>query len=179
MRRVGHRLAGASAFPRHWVYDTDGALAHKSGLADFAEWARTSFGEHSPWGGQDSPALVSAVETALEREVSTVIMRGGRTPEIRTLRAGEALTREGDPATELFLLLDGVLSVSVDRRELGLLGPGSVLGERGLIEGTRTATCTAQTAVRVAIAPAEAVDFEALYAISEGHRREDDLLTGT
>jgi hypothetical protein len=174
--RVVHRLAGASPFPRHWVYDTDGALDQKSGLADFAEWARTSFGEHSPWGGQDSPAFVSAVETALEREVADVIMRGGARPEIRTLERGETLTRQGDPAAELYLVLDGVLTAVVDDQELGLLGPGSVLGERGLIEGRRTATLTAETAVRVAVAPSEAVEFDALHAISEGHRREDGLL---
>ncbi len=170
--RVVHRLAGASRFPRHWIYDTDGALDQKSGVADFAEWARTSFGEHSPWGGQDSPAFVSAVETALEREVAAVIMRGDRRPEIRTLERGETLTRQGDPAAELYLVLDGVLSAAVDGQELGLLGPGSVLGERGLIEGSRTATLTAETAVRVAVAPSEAVEFDALHAISEGHRRE-------
>lgn len=176
--RVVHRLAGASAFPRHWVYDTGGALDQKSGLADFAEWARTSFGEHSPWGGQDSPAFVSAVETALEREVAGKIMRGGRRPEIRTLVRGDTLTRQGDPAAELYLVLDGVLSAAVDGQELGLLGPGSVLGERGLIEGTRTATVTAETAVRVAVAPSESVEFDALHAISEGHRREDELPAG-
>lgn len=174
--RVVHRLAGASGFPRHWVYDTTGALDQKSGVADFAEWARTSFGEHSPWGGQDSPAFVSAVETALEREVADVIMRGGARPEIRTLERGGTLTRQGDPAAELYLVLDGVLSATVDDQELGLLGPGSVLGERGLIEGRRTATLTAETPVRVAVAPSETVDPDALHAISEGHRREDGLL---
>lgn len=174
--RVVHRLAGASRFPRHWVYDTTGALDQKSGVADFAEWARTSFGEHSPWGGQDSPAFVSAVETALEREVADVIMRGGARPEIRTLQRGDTLTRQGDPAAELYLVLDGVLSAVVDDQELGLLGPGSVLGERGLIEGRRTATLTAETPVRVAVAASESVDRDALQAISEGHRREDGIL---
>ena len=73
-------------------------------------------------------------------------------------------------------MLDGVLSAVVDDQELGLLGPGSVLGERGLIEGRRTATLTAETPVRVAVAASEAVDRDALQAISEGHHREDGIL---
>src|SRR5436190_520001 len=31
-------LAGASPFPRHWLYDHDGELAAKAGLIDFKEW---------------------------------------------------------------------------------------------------------------------------------------------
>ena len=63
-------LVGASPFPRHWVYDDDGKLAAKAGLADFKDWWRHSFGKHTPWGDEDSPALVTAVETALERELA-------------------------------------------------------------------------------------------------------------
>ena len=47
-------MLGASQFPRHWVYDADGALAAKVGLADFKEWWRTSFGKHTPWGDAES-----------------------------------------------------------------------------------------------------------------------------
>ncbi len=31
-------LVGASPFPRHWIYDDDGALVEKSGLVDFKKW---------------------------------------------------------------------------------------------------------------------------------------------
>ena len=64
--RSEHALIGASRFPRHWVYGDDNRLSHKSGLTDFKDWYRKSFGKHSPWGDQDSEALVTAVETALE-----------------------------------------------------------------------------------------------------------------
>ena len=37
-------LVGASRFPRHWVYDHEGNLASKSGLIDFNDWYRKSFG---------------------------------------------------------------------------------------------------------------------------------------
>lgn len=64
-------LVGASPFPRHWIYDGEGRLAQKSGLVDFTKWINDAFGDHTPWGASDSPAVVSAVESALERELST------------------------------------------------------------------------------------------------------------
>ena len=60
-------MVGASRFPRHWVYDAEGELSHKSGLTDFTTGMGKSFGRHTPWGDEDSDALVTAVETALER----------------------------------------------------------------------------------------------------------------
>ena len=74
--RSERRLVGASPFPRHWVYDGDGSLTAKSGLIDFKDWAGTAFGTHTPWGDEDSPPLVTEVETALERQLSSVIMHG-------------------------------------------------------------------------------------------------------
>ena len=90
-----HELVGASKFPRHWVYDGEGVLAAKVGLADFSEWFRHAFGKHTPWGDQDSPALVTAVETALERELATTIMRGGEKPAIRTVGRRRPADRAG------------------------------------------------------------------------------------
>ena len=57
-RPVRGRPRRASPFPRHWVYGPDGKLAAKSGLVDFKDWYRHAFGDISPWGGEDSPALV-------------------------------------------------------------------------------------------------------------------------
>ena len=166
-------LLGASQFPRHWVYDADGALAAKVGLADFKEWWRNSFGKHTPWGDADSPALVTAVETALERELATHIMRGGAKPAIRKYAAGDVLTEQGAAGDELFLLLDGVLSVEVDGAPLAEVGPGAILGERAIIEGgARTSTLRAMTKVKVAAARADEIDTAALAELSRGHKRE-------
>jgi Cyclic nucleotide-binding domain len=173
-------LAGASAFPRHWVYGPDGRLARKSGLTDQATWVAHSFGARTPWGAQDAPALVTAAETELERQMSRDIMRGGRRPDIRRLAAGQALTRQGEPGDELFLLLDGVLAVEVDGKRLAELGPGAVLGERALLErGRRTSTLVAVTNARVAAARADAVDVDRLDELAAGHRREDAEATPT
>ncbi|GII31597.1 hypothetical protein Pmi06nite_50390 [Planotetraspora mira] len=174
-RAVG-ALNGASPFPRHWVYDADDMLAMKAGLTDYKTWAGQEGTESTPWGDEDSPVLVTAAETALEREMSALIMRGGRKPVIRTLEAGSVLVRQGEPGSSLFLLLDGVLTVDVDGKALPELGPGAILGERAVLEGgLRTATLTATTPVRVAEASPDAVDRTALARLAEGHRREDLL----
>ncbi|MGO8685826.1 MAG: cyclic nucleotide-binding domain-containing protein [Candidatus Dormibacteria bacterium] len=172
--RAEHEVAGASPFPRHWIYDSEGRVAAKSGLTDFKDWYARAFGKHTPWGGAESPALVTEVETALERELSEHIMRGGAKPSIRKLRSGQTLVEAGDPGTELFLLLDGVLSVEVGGEAVANVGPGAVLGERALLEaGTRTATLRALTACKVAAVNGEQVDPEFLRALAAGHRREE------
>jgi hypothetical protein len=173
--RAEAALVGASRFPRHWVYGPDGRLAQKSGLTDFAEWYRRSFGRHTPWGDEESEALVTAVETALERTLSAEMMHGGGgQPRVRRLRAGEALVREGDAGTDVFLVLDGVLRVEKDGRRLAEYGPGALLGERAhLEEGSRTSTLTAVTACRVAAVDGAALDRTALQELSAGHRREE------
>ncbi|MFP5317059.1 MAG: cyclic nucleotide-binding domain-containing protein [Acidimicrobiia bacterium] len=168
-------MTGASPFPRHWLYGHDGALEAKSGMIDFDEWYRHAFGSHTPWGDADTPALVTAAETALERQLSLTIMRGDARPRIRELPAGEVLVRQGERGDDLYLLLDGVLVVDVDGRDLGEIGPGAILGERAALEGgLRTATLRAVTPVRVAVVPAEAVDPDARAELSRGHRREEE-----
>jgi CRP-like cAMP-binding protein len=134
-----------------------------------------SFGRRTPWGEEDSPALVTDVETLLERELHAVVMHGETKPQIRRVKAGATLVRQGDEDSgELFLLLNGVLSVEVDGEALAEIGPGAVIGERALLEGgTRTATLRAVTECKVAAAPIADVDVERLAALAGGHRRED------
>ncbi|HEY5097815.1 MAG TPA: cyclic nucleotide-binding domain-containing protein [Acidimicrobiales bacterium] len=166
-------VLGASRFPRHWFYDADGTLAAKSGLTDFKDWYRKSFGKHTPWGDQDSPALVTAVESALERALSTQMMGQGSKPKYRKLSAGDTLVREGDRGTDVFLVLDGVVRVDKAGERLAEYGPGAVLGERAGIEGgVRTSTLVAVTDSRVAVVPHQAMDRDQLHELAEGHRRE-------
>lgn len=170
-------VEGASPFPRHWIYGPDGNLAGKTGLIDFKDWYRTAFGKHSPWGGNDSPALVAEIESALERELSTVIMKGGR-PKIRKVKAGASLTIQGEQASSIYLLLDGVVSVRVDGVEIAAIGPGALIGERAVLEGgIRTATLVAASACKVAEARKVDLDLEKLRTIGDGHRREADMAT--
>ena len=115
-------LAGASPFPRHWIYDAAGKLSEKAGLTNFKEWYRHAFGKHTPWGEEDSKVLVTTVETALERELSRVVMGGDAKPTIKTIRTRKTLCEQGDPGDEVYLLLDGVLAVEVDGEPLAELG---------------------------------------------------------
>jgi len=164
--RAESQMSGASSFPRHWIYDDSGKLTHKSGLTDYTDWMATSFGEHTPWGDQDSPALVTAVETALEHEMSVQLMHGEGRPKITKLAADSVLVRQGEPGSELYLVLDGVIRVERDGEWLAEYGPGALLGER-------TSTLVAVTPCRVASVEAGQFDRPALEELSGGHRRED------
>jgi hypothetical protein len=75
--RATYEVVGASPFPRHWIYDHDGTLVAKIGLIDFTRWLREASGQHTPWGREDSAALVTAVESALERRLSHLLLEGG------------------------------------------------------------------------------------------------------
>src|SRR3954465_14417432 len=168
-----HSRVGASPFPRHWIYDKDGQLVEKSGTVDFEKWYRESHGPNTPWGEEDSPALMTAVESELERQLSASVMRSGTKLERRELDAGEALVQQGEEGNELFLILDGLIDVEVDGDEVAEIGPGALLGERALLEGgQRTATVWATTPVRVVVVPPEAVEASALEELAAAHRRE-------
>ena len=167
-------LTGASSFPRHWVYDGGGKLAAKSGMIDFSNWYRRAFGKHSPWGDQDSEALTTEVESALERQLSLTLMQGGAKPKVRTVKAGDAVTEQGAEEDDVFLVLDGVVRIEVDGERLAEYGPGSMHGERAVLEGgRRTSTVRAVTACKLAVAPADRIDRAALAELSAGHRREE------
>jgi len=169
-----HSLEGASPFPRHWLYDDSGKLVEKSGVIDFAEWYRESHGKNTPWGEEDSPAVTTAVESGLERELSASVMREGKQLERRNLEQGSALVTEGEEGRELFLLLDGVVDIEVNGDRVAEIGPGALLGERALLEGgKRTATIWAKTPIRVAVVPQDAIDESALPELAASHRREE------
>jgi hypothetical protein len=168
------QVIGASPFPRHWIYDKSMSLVSKTGSIDFENWYREAFGENTPWGNVDSPAFVTEVETALERELSRTIMRAGKKPEKRKLAVGEVLVQQGEPGDSVFLLLDGVLTVEVDGKRIAEVGPGAILGERAVLEGgRRTSTLRAVVPSKVAVAPGRDLEPEALREISKGHRREE------
>ena len=172
--RSEHALIGASRFPRHWVYGADHMLSHKSGLTDFKDWYRKSFGKHSPWGDEDSEALVSAVESALETSLSAQLMQGGGKRRIERFPAGSILFNEGEPGNEVLLVLDGIVRVERGGERLAEYGPGALLGERAHLEGgIRTSSNIAVTPCRVALFDADLIERAHLEELSAGHRRED------
>jgi hypothetical protein len=167
-----HELVGASPFPRHWVYDRDGDLAHKAGTIDFKKWYREAHGEHTPWGDEDSDAFVTHAESALERQLSADLMQGaGKLPR-RKLKPDETLVEEGEPGEELFLLLDGVLSAEVEGEEIAQVGPGAILGEGAVVGGgRRSATLRACTPARVAVIAADQIDRTAMETLAAKRSR--------
>jgi hypothetical protein len=174
---VEHELTGASPFPRHWIYNDDAQLVQKSGAIDFEKWYREAHQQNTPWGKEDSPAVVTAVETALERDLSLEIMGKDRKPRPRQLSEGEVLIEQGETTGKesfVFLVLDGVLEVVVGDEVVGELGPGAIAGERAQLEGgTRTATLRATTKCKVVAVPGEELDRGALEQVAAGHRREE------
>jgi hypothetical protein len=171
---VSYELTGASRFPRHWVYDAEGQLINKSGLIDFEDWYRKSFGKHTPWGDNDSNAFVTVVESALERSLSRQLMSGAAKPKIMRIDAGTTLVRQGETGSFVYLILDGVARIEVDGQRLAEYGPGALLGERAVLEGgVRTSSIVAVTSCKVASVPGDALDRGALEELASGHRRED------
>jgi hypothetical protein len=167
------RVVGSSPFPRHWLYDNDGHLVQKTALTRAQMWAHSAFGRHTPWGGEDQRSVVSGPETPLERAIADRIMRGGQTPLVRNLRAGEFLFHQGEPGGSVALVLDGNVEVRSNGRVVGEAGPGAVVGERSWLEaGTRTADLWAATDIRVAEVPAADLDPGTITELASGHHRE-------
>jgi CRP-like cAMP-binding protein len=149
-------------------------------------------------------ARMGVSEGAIENELAHRILPRGSHPKVRKVKAGRVLVREGERGKTMFVLLDGRLSLTVGGKVLAELGPGSVVGERAVVDaglqtstvpiavlvlqgpgfavgereelevGTRTSTLTAVTDCRVATVAPEDVDPEILRLLAEGHRREDD-----
>ena len=66
--------------------------------------------------------------------------------QIRQCRAGSVIIQEGDPATEMYFVKSGSLSVVINGTRIFKLGNGAIFGEAGLLFGqARTATIIADT----------------------------------
>ena len=173
------QVIGASTMPRHWIYDENFNLVAKSGTIDFKGWAKEGHKDRTPWGDEDSPAIITAVESELERQLSVQIMQDGQKPRFLKLAEGEDLVTQGDPGAEIFLLLDGVFTVVVDGEAIAEVGPGAILGERAAIEGgIRTSTLRTRTPVRVAVAHSSDLQPDVLEDLATRHRREDAVTAG-
>jgi len=91
------------------------------------------------------------------------------------VEAGDHLVRQGEEGTDMYLVLDGMLDVTVGGEVEAEIGPGAVVGERAILEGgVRTATLTAKTPVRVAVLDPALFSKEDLDEVAAGHRREED-----
>jgi CRP/FNR family transcriptional regulator, cyclic AMP receptor protein len=118
-------------------------------------------------GSADLAATLLAAPTALmqlsEDEAKVVVSY----MKPRKIAEGTAFIKEGDAQDTgyMVLVLDGEVTVEnivVSRTSavtVNVLGPGSLIGEMGLVDGSpRSATCTATTNVRCAILTREALE---------------------
>jgi CRP/FNR family transcriptional regulator, cyclic AMP receptor protein len=70
----------------------------------------------------------------------------GKVADELTVPAGTVLTRQGEAALELFVIIDGTASVTRDGQPVATVGRDGFVGELGVIAGTaRNATVTAET----------------------------------
>jgi CRP-like cAMP-binding protein len=77
----------------------------------------------------------------------------------RDLSVGDELCHEGDFDQQVFVLLEGEVSVTQHGDDVGTIGPGEVVGELAMLgDGHRTATLVATTPLRVLVMDPDFVD---------------------
>lgn len=118
------------------------------GDAGVALPAATTLAEHDVCRGLDAAALRTLASFVGSRRFAT----------------GDVIVRQGDPADEVFLLVSGTVSVTLDlptgeRRRLSTIAPGMVFGEITIIDRSpRTADVRADTAVECLVLTAADLD---------------------
>jgi CRP-like cAMP-binding protein len=75
-------------------------------------------------------------------------------------KRGDVIIRKGDPSDSLYLVLEGSLWVEEARTELGA---GTVVGEIGVLSGTRKRTATVIAKSDCVLARVSADDFQQVY----------------
>jgi CRP-like cAMP-binding protein len=159
-------LAGASCFPRHYLYDTDGNLTHKSALISYRHWLRRAEHEDSPWSGAAHPVPVAHVRGAAERALADTILVSGGYRQQR-LPAGARLSEAPIADTEVHVLLDGLLVIEFDGKPAVEVGPGAIFDPAKRTQVSKEhAIVRAKTACRLAVLPRDHLDSAALLGVA-------------
>ena len=91
------------------------------------------------------PSRVAAVSSLAELPPDVRAALAEAFDEV-TVAAGERIASQGDFAYELFAIVEGTARIEQDGRTVATLGPGSLIGEIGLmLTGRRTAAIVAET----------------------------------
>ena len=106
----------------------------------------------------------------LPAELANALFAGARTG---TIEAGQTLFLAGDPCTGCYRLIEGLLKVTLDlgqgrERILAILGPGALVGELSVIDGTPRSACV--TAIR-----ASKLEFVSRVAFDEFGRAHPEI----
>jgi len=82
-----------------------------------------------------------------DTDVDFAVLASAKTTP-RTFKAGETIFREGDPATELYVIQSGRVEIRLGNRLLNTLSERHIFGEMALIDAApRSATAIAATDV--------------------------------
>jgi len=101
---------------------------------------------------QDEKVVRLAEVPLLEGLTRNQLKAVARITEVREAPAATMLTRKDEPGDEFFLILDGRVRVDVSPRKRATLEPYAFFGEMSLLDGgPRSATVTAETAVRLLV----------------------------
>jgi CRP/FNR family transcriptional regulator, cyclic AMP receptor protein len=85
----------------------------------------------------------------MKHDTSFSILTGNNI-EARSFKAGDVIFREGDEATELFVVKSGQVRIQIGNRTVTELAPDSIFGEMALIDNEpRSATAIAITDVEL------------------------------
>jgi CRP-like cAMP-binding protein len=108
--------------------------------------------------GPDKGALLSQVDFfkgCTKRQIDDI----AKLVDDRHLVHGEVLCRQGDYESDVFVIVDGKASVSIDGAKLATVGTGEVVGELSMVQGgRRTATLEAITSLHVLVLDPREVD---------------------
>jgi len=118
-------IAGASVFPRHYLYDSQGALLRKTGVLRYSTWINGREDEKTPWSGGGSSVRVTGVPSPPERLVTDAILVSVPHHQHR-LPAAMLLQERPIPETSVHVLLDGILVIELDGEPITEVGPGAI-----------------------------------------------------
>ncbi len=108
--------------------------------------------------GEEAVGLLKQIEFfqgCTDRQIADI----AKLVEDRHLGAGETLCRQGDYESEVFVLVEGEASVTIDGSQVATVGTGEVVGELSMeTGGRRTATLTATTPLHVLVLDPREVD---------------------
>jgi hypothetical protein len=160
------KILDASAFPRHYLYDSTGRLTYKSALIRYKDWLRRSEERTSPWAGVHERVPVAEVGSQLERSLGDAILVSGAYDQQR-LPAGGWLSDLPIAEDQVHLLLDGLLVVNIDDEPAVEVGPGAVYDPRTRPpESTAHVRVAAKTPCRLALMARGELDADALLGVS-------------
>ena len=159
-------LAGASCFPRHYLYDTEGNLTYKSALISYRHWLRRAEHEDSPWSGAAHPVPVAHVRDAAERSLADTILVSGGYRQHR-LPTGARLSEAPIAETEVHVLLDGLLAIEFDGKPIAEVGPGAIFDPAKRTQVSKEhVTVRAKTPCRLAVLARDQLDSDALLGVA-------------